>query len=95
MRAALASTLVGLLTLSACGGAEDTGEPSASAPAETASPQGSGTFPQFSASTLDGGQFDFGSLEGRDTVLWFWARSRSSTMTAPSPSTAAASARTR
>ncbi len=23
--------------------------------------------------TADGGQIDFGSLEGQDTVLWFWA----------------------
>lgn len=25
------------------------------------------------AATTDGGQFDFGSLEGQDAVLWFWA----------------------
>lgn len=23
--------------------------------------------------TVDGGQFDMGSIEGTDTVLWFWA----------------------
>lgn len=25
------------------------------------------------AATASGGQIDFGSLEGIDTVLWFWA----------------------
>ncbi len=25
------------------------------------------------AATTDGGQFEFGSLEGQDAVLWFWA----------------------
>ncbi len=25
------------------------------------------------ADTADGGQIDFGSLEGSDTMLWFWA----------------------
>ncbi len=25
------------------------------------------------AATASGGQIDFGSLEGTDTVLWFWA----------------------
>lgn len=25
------------------------------------------------AETTDGGQFEFGSLEGQDAVLWFWA----------------------
>lgn len=27
----------------------------------------------FSAQTVDGGQLDFGSLAGRDVVVWFWA----------------------
>lgn len=31
------------------------------------------TFPQLTVPTVAGGQFEFGSLEGQDTVLWFWA----------------------
>jgi hypothetical protein len=27
----------------------------------------------FTAATVDGGQLDASSLEGRDVVLWFWA----------------------
>lgn len=33
---------------------------------------GSG-FPDLAVATSDGGQLDFGTLEGRDVVLWFWA----------------------
>lgn len=30
-------------------------------------------FPDVATGTVAGGQIDFGSLEGQDTVLWFWA----------------------
>ena len=30
-------------------------------------------YPDVVVSTVAGGQIDFGSLEGQDTVLWFWA----------------------
>lgn len=53
-------------------------EPTPTTPVEvtaTAVPadQEHNTFPSFIAPTVDGGQINFGSLEGQDTVLWFWA----------------------
>lgn len=56
--------LVVALLLAACGSDTDT---------ETASSGGGDSYPQFTAATVDGAQLEFGSLEGRDTVLWFWA----------------------
>ena len=65
----------GALLLAACGGSaaapasEDTAAPVAEASDESAASD----FPQFVAPTVGGGQLEFGSLEGQDTVLWFWA----------------------
>lgn len=28
---------------------------------------------ELSVATADGGQLDWGSLDGRDVILWFWA----------------------
>ena len=76
-----------LLVVTACGGAAidtassavDVAESSESVAAavETAAPaeapaRGSGVLTgQFN--TIDGDVIDFGSLEGQDVVLWFWA----------------------
>ena len=38
--------------------------------AEEATPP---SFPAITLATSTGGQIDFGSLQGQDTVLWFWA----------------------
>ncbi len=67
------------LVAAACGGGTDVSAPvidSAPAAAETEAPAGDAP----SASVyggdfvgLDGTAIDFGSFEGQDTVLWFWA----------------------
>jgi hypothetical protein len=36
-------------------------------------PAASGPPLDFTAPTVDGGQLDASSLQGRDVVLWFWA----------------------
>jgi hypothetical protein len=43
------------------------------APAPADERPGTGGVLDFTASTIDGGQLDASSLEGRDVVLWFWA----------------------
>jgi len=45
------------------------------APAEEAAPVEEAAPAEASlvATTVSGGQIDFGSLEGQDVVLWFWA----------------------
>lgn len=64
MRTRVAVLVVVLLTLlTACGSASGT---SASAPAK-------GQELAFTASTVDGASFQGSSLEGKPTVLWFWA----------------------
>lgn len=62
-RLALACTLMFLVTACATG---------ASSPTSQAD---SGTTSTLRASTLDGADFDFASLSGQPTVLWFWAPS--------------------
>ncbi len=64
----------GALALAACGGSSATTD-AASAPVDDAPADeaAASTFPQFVTATTGGGQLDFGSLEGQDTVLWFWA----------------------
>lgn len=65
--AAIATAL--LLTLSACGSdATSVAASGDGAESEPAGPALSGTF-----TTVAGGQLDLGSLDGQDTVLWFWA----------------------
>jgi thiol-disulfide isomerase/thioredoxin len=59
------------LTLAACGSgsddaASDDGGGSSSAASE-------GSSPTFVADQLGGGELDLASLDGEDTVLWFWA----------------------
>ena len=55
------------LFLTACGGGETTTESAGAAESESAE-----TFAEV-IDTLSGSQLDLGSLEGQDTVLWFWA----------------------
>lgn len=58
----LLAVLVGLgLLATACG--------SGSSPSEDAGAAGAAEM----IPTADGGQIDLGSLEGTDTILWFWA----------------------
>jgi hypothetical protein len=56
--------------VAACGGEASTTNASSQAASESASagPVIEGLF-----DTVSGTQIDFGSLEGQDTVLWFWA----------------------
>jgi hypothetical protein len=67
-----AATLVTALSLvlAACGGGSSTTDTS-DQPASESAPAGpviGGVF-----DTVSGTQIDLGSLEGQDTVLWFWA----------------------
>ena len=39
----------------------------------TSDESASGVGPGVVLSTVSGGQIDFGSLEGTDTILWYWA----------------------
>ncbi len=60
-----ASVLVTMaLVAGGCGDSTDSGQTSAAS--EVQSDQGV-------ARTADGGQIEWASLEGTDTVLWFWA----------------------
>ncbi|MGI9611440.1 MAG: hypothetical protein ACR2QO_00915 [Acidimicrobiales bacterium] len=61
----LVLVLVAAFLAAACGSGDE-----ASAPVGSGSESG---FPSFTAQTVDGSQLDFSSLEGQDTVLWFWA----------------------
>jgi len=61
----LASALAVLLLLSACGASSST---------ETAANVGADAEAMVGVvSTVAGGQLDLASIEGQDTVLWFWA----------------------
>ena len=66
--AALVTALT--LVLAACGGGASTTDASDQPASESApaAPVIQGVF-----DTVSGAQIDFGSLEGQDTVLWFWA----------------------
>lgn len=68
MRAALVGIFVvlGLFATSCGGGSTDSVTTTDQAAAPTAEAS-------LIASTVDGGQIDFASLEGQDVVLWFWA----------------------
>ncbi|MCW3813282.1 redoxin domain-containing protein [Micromonospora sp. DR5-3] len=87
--ALLPLTLTTVLALAGCAGAErstDDAAPAGSAPA-TSAPTPTGTAAatptgttapvpatlDFTARTIDGGQFTGGSLAGKPAVLWFWA----------------------
>jgi len=58
------------LLVGACGSGESSGG-GATASADSSSADGDAV--DFTAATLDGGELAAGSLEGSDTVLWFWA----------------------
>jgi ABC-type glycerol-3-phosphate transport system substrate-binding protein len=61
----LASALAALLLLSSCG------QSSSTATADSAAGDVAETVGV--VSTVAGGQLDLASIEGQDTVLWFWA----------------------
>ena len=61
----LASALAALLLLSACGASSST-ETADNAAADAVDMAGV-------VNTVAGGQLDLASIEGQDTVLWFWA----------------------
>ena len=63
LRLALACTV--LLLLTACGSGP-------SSQTATSEPESTATS-TLTATTLDGASFDFASISGRPTVLWFWA----------------------
>ena len=81
-RVGVASTLlvIGLIA-TACGSGSDVAATTSNAPsqaAESTAPTETAEPVQAEpaalvASTADGGQLDWGTLEGRDVVLWFWA----------------------
>lgn len=80
----MALALLGALALVATscgGGSTDTAVETSSSP-EVASTEAAEPAPtaepapaeaSLVATTVNGGQIDFGSLEGQDVVLWFWA----------------------
>ncbi len=79
VRVRLALALVALLALTACGAGAATTTSSTLPPARS---QGGGTGSAATSeakvltlrsTTLDGATFDFASISGRPTVLWFWA----------------------
>lgn len=61
----LASATAALLLLSACGASSST-ETADNAAADAVEMVGV-------VSTVSGGQLDLASIEGQDTILWFWA----------------------
>ncbi len=73
MRRRVAAAALGGLLLAACGGEDDT-TTVADAPAVSDTAEESAAAPvRASLPTVNGGQFELGSIEGQDTVLWFWA----------------------
>ncbi len=77
MRRGITAALLGtaLIALSGCGGGSDAGAPSASMAEESAAEEVSAAsaLPSFTSTTLDGTPFTSAELEGRPSVLWFWA----------------------
>ena len=78
VRVHLALACIAVAVLTACG----SGAPTSSLTAPPSTSQGGGTSPAptsgatvstLSATTLDGAAFDFASISGHPTVLWFWA----------------------
>ena len=73
-RLLVAMTLAFALLATACGGTATTDAPdttqSASSSEDAAPAEAQASLV---ASTISGGQIDFGSLAGQDVVLWFWA----------------------
>jgi thiol-disulfide isomerase/thioredoxin len=81
---AAAALAVGLIALAGC-----SGDPGGNA--GSSSDASSSALPSFSTVTLDGAEFTSAELEGRPSVLWFWAP-WCSTCDAESPEIAAAAA---
>lgn len=70
MRWIVSALVVGLLTLTGCGAASGSGSSAADGgPVRT----GKVADYKFSGTTLTGNVFEGTSLEGKPTVLWFWA----------------------
>jgi thiol-disulfide isomerase/thioredoxin len=70
VRRRLVLALAVMFLMTACGAGAST-ESSSQQPAPPASQ--SSQQPTLTATTLDGAAFDFASLSGQPTVLWFWA----------------------
>ncbi len=77
--ARLALACIALLALTACGAGAATTTSSTPAPARSqggsagSAATSEAKFLTLRATTLDGAQFDFASISGQPTVLWFWA----------------------
>ena len=69
-RVGLLSCALALTFVAAACGAESN---SSSDAVPNEEPEEAGAPLDFTMSTTEGGQLDFGTLEGRDVVLWFWA----------------------
>ncbi|MGI9610322.1 MAG: hypothetical protein ACR2NL_08495 [Acidimicrobiia bacterium] len=65
IRAALVAAAIGLVAAACSSGSESVSSPS--------STEAATEFLDVTVSTSDGGQLEWGSLEGQDVVLWFWA----------------------
>ena len=65
-RRTLIALVAATLLFASCGSGDSTTD--TAAPADSSDPVAAGM-----VATADGGQIDLGSLEGTDTVLWFWA----------------------
>lgn len=63
------------LVLAACGSGTETTESGAAttSAATSESPTENGVTSAETVATVSGGQLDLGDLEGKDTLLWFWA----------------------
>ena len=64
LRRAIAGAAIAVLLLSACAADDE----AVAAGEQTAQAADTGVLP-----TVSGAQIDTGSLEGTDTILWFWA----------------------
>lgn len=74
VRLALASSAMVVLTACSAGASTDSSAPPVKSQGGTGSAATSeATVSTLRATTLDGAAFDFASISGRPTVLWFWA----------------------
>ena len=77
LRSLFVALAVTAIVATSCGGSSGDTAGAAPAPAEEAdqaAPVEEATAePSREATTVTGGQIDFGSFEGQDVVLWFWA----------------------
>jgi thiol-disulfide isomerase/thioredoxin len=76
-RLVLTGSVLAALLLAACGGGEEStaspGAPPGGDASTSASAPEAPTGVSFTAATLEGGELSSTSLDGSDTVLWFWA----------------------